>query len=395
MNKVILHTNNYVKKVEPITDLFSWESVLESNFPQLPSECIELNDTLVDRYFGEEDRAFMHQATLGRKYGKVFCAYATHDYDEDASGMYVTLSTSLDNGLTWSNEVIVPQFSDMAVSGTYPSQWTYPSLFLDLPSGFYLLCNSVDGLSELINYSPLGTSVIKINEDGTLGDLLWVNNGISSSSRVVPTPISGYPSYSFASEDLINEVTSYISQKMYRPKILFGWSEVWETQEDWIFDGSNLREPTEITPYNYPKNQSLKFWKPAFVNYNIIQDTDDNSTQVLSDIPNGAGAPVRRLYNYSPEIIVSVGASKLSNRTELMLFIARKDNNTGVYKISNGDVYSVTAITKSAPIYPGFNKVGGEQLPFIQRYGKDKLDIAFSVSKEEIYYKRVDVSKLI
>jgi len=78
-----------------------------------------------------------------------------------------------------------------------------------------------------------------------------------------------------------------------------------------------------------------------------------------------------------------------------MLFIARKNNNTGVYHIADGDVYSVTENTKNSPIYSGTFKSGGEQLPYIFRVGKDKLDIAFSVSKEEIYYKRVNISKLI
>lgn len=397
MIKSKIHNDIFVKKVETMTDLFQWDNALNMGFPNLPTESILLDDTLVAQYAGFQNKAYLHHATIFRKFNKIFYACSVHDYDEDAAGKYTGLFVSDNNGVSWTDlGAVCPSMATMgAYASTTASQWTYPTLFLDLPSGFYLLINGCGGIVSGVNYLPLGTLIRKINPDNSFGDLQWVNNGSGSSSRVVPTPISGFPSYDFASEDLINEVTTYISQKGYRPKILFGWSEIWETQETHFVDASVITEPTEIRPYNYPFDKSLHFWKSNTRDYNVIQDTDDTGTQVLSDIPIYKGSPVMRLLNYSPEIIVFVCPTFATNRTELMLCIARKNNETGVYHIADGDAYNVTTITKSAPVYSGVNKIGGEQLPFIFLNGKNKLDIAFSVSKEELYFKTVDLSKLI
>lgn len=388
------HNDLFVKKVEPVTSALKYQLTTFSGFPQLPSEAVVVSETLVDQYDGEDLRAYQHQSTLGRGNGKLYCAYAIHDYDEDASGLHTEISVSEDNGATWTNiGLICPLMSDMDVHGTYPAQWAYPSLFLNLPSGFYILLAAVSGFSEFQTYVPLGTLVRKINSDNTFGELLWVHDGIDDNSRSPQASVSGYPSYNFAPDSLIEEVYTYITQDMFHPKILWGWESVWSTQEDYILDNTiKLREPTEITPYNYDK--TVKCWKTFQDAYNYFQDRDDDSTQVRTNIPD-ANPTARRWINYSPEIILSLGNTAEGGRTELGLFVWRKDNRTGQYELSNGDAYSFSSIIKTDPVYPGFAKNGGEQLPFMLRYGKDQLEVAFSVSKEEIYYKRINVSVLI
>lgn len=383
----------FVKKVTPVTSALNYQLSTTQNFPQIPVEAVVVDDTLVDKYDGEDLRAFMHHSTLGRYNDRIYIAHTVHNYDEDASGMYVSISYSEDNGATWSIlGKACPEMSDVTDHGIYPSQWSYPSIFLNIPSGFYLLMSAVNGLSELENYQTLGALVRKINPNNTLGDLEWVYNG-ETDSRVVPTPISSYPSYNFASESLIDEVITYISQPMYRPKILFGWNDVWSTQEDYYLDSSTkLREPTEIYPYNY--DTGIKCWKSFQVATNIFQIGEDNTTQVITNIPD-ANPTARRWLNWSPEIIISAGNTSDGTRSEIGLFIWRKNNSTGIYELNNGDAYSLSSITKTTPVWAGFAKNGGEQLPYINRYGKNQLEVAMSVSKEEIYYRRIDISKLV
>lgn len=382
------YNNKFVKKVSDITDLFSWSNSLESGFDNFPSEAVIIQDTIVNEYAGEDDKAYQHHATIGRKFGKIFFAHTIHDYDEDAGGMYTALNVSTDDGETWTElDPIMPQMSDMVAYGVTPAQWSYPSLFIDVPSGFYLLICCVSSLS----YTPVGTAVRKINSNNTYGDVLWVNNGVSSSDRTVPTPVSGYPSYAFADEDLIDEITFYINQPKNKPKILFGWSDIWAVQGS--FMGNNLREPTAIQPYNY--DEWLKIWRVVGLDYNVVQNGENTATQVVSEMPHKSLTTATRVYQYSPEIIITVGASKATARTELMLAIYRKNNETGVYDCADGDAYRVSPITKDTPVWPGEEKWGGQQLPFIYRVGKDLLDIGFSVAKEQMYYKCVDISKLI
>lgn len=388
MIKSKIHNDIFVKKVTNITSLFEWSNALEQGFPQLPEKSIVVNDTLVNQYAGFHDKAYMHHSTIGSKFGKLFFAHTIHDYDEDAGGKYVSLSVSSDKGVTWTVlSPIMPQMSNMVAWSVVPAKWSYPSSFIDVPSGYYLLINAV----ETVNYTPIGTLVRKINTDNTYGDILWVNNSINESSRVVPAPETGYPSYAFASEEIIEEVKTFINQPINKPKILFGWSQIWQTQG--TYSGNNLREPTVVQPYNY--KEWLKVWRVVGLDYNVVQNGENTATQVISEIPNKSSTTAKRFYNYSPEIIVSVGHSKAPDRTELMLFIARKNNQTGQYVVHNNDVYSVTPITKSAPLYVGKYKEGGEQLPYILREGKNLLHIGFSVSKEQIYFKTIDISSLI
>lgn len=388
MNNSVTYNNKFVKKVSNITDLFTWSNSLEQGFPSLPIKCISVQDVVVNKPIGLNNKAYQHHALTGRKHGKLYVSHTIHDYDEDAGGMYVALNVSSDNGITWTElSPVLPGMSSMVAFGVSPAQWGYPSIFLDLPSGFYILITCVSSGT----YTSIGTGVRKINSDNSYGNFLWVNNGISESSRVPSAPISGYPSYSFASESLINEVRYYINQPKYKPKILFGWNEIFITQGTFISDP--LREPTTIQPYNY--KEWLKVWRGTSNVYNIVQNGSDNLTQKISQIPNGAETTAKRFYNYSPSIIVIVGHSKDSTRNELMLCIARKNNSTGKYNIGNNDAYSLTDIGQSQPFYPGHEKFGGEQLVHINRCGKDELDIAFSVSKEHIVYKRVNISKLI
>lgn len=394
MKNTFIHNNSYVKKVTPVTSAFDFKLTSTSGFPALPIGSVIIAETLVDQPDGLNNRAFQHHATLGKKNGVLYCAYSIHDYDEDASGLHSYISYSNDNGATWTKiGKACPELSDMDVFGTYPSAWAYPSCFVDINSGFYLLMSAVNGISGAENYQPYGVLVRKINGDSTLGSLEWVNNGISGESRVAPTPLAGYPSYNFANETIIKEVTAYISQPMRKPKILFGWGEVWSTQEDYYLNSSfKLREPTEIRPYNYDK--TIKCWKSFQVTTNLLQIEELNETQIISDMPNG-NPTARRWLNYSPEIIISLGNSANSSRTEMALWIWRKNNLTGVYELNDGDAYSFSTITKSAPVYAGQHKAGGEQLPYILLAGKDVLDVAFGVSKEEIYFKSINLSKLI
>lgn len=388
MKKVKNHNESFVKKVDDIVNLFKWEHPLESDFQNLPSVSVLVDDTVVFKPNTVDVKAFNHHATVGYKFGKHFVSHTTHDYDEDAGGMYTNFHESVDGGETWiQKDPLMPQMSDMVDNGVNPSEWSYPSLFVDIPLGYFILINCVSSLS----YTPVGVAVREIKSDGTYGDILWVKNPNSEESRVSPTPVSGYPSYAFAGQNLIDQVRFYIDQPENKPKILFGWDEIWAVQGS--FEGNNLREPTTIRPYNY--DEWLKVWRVVGLNYNVVQNGEDTATQIISEIPNATLTTAKRFVNFSPEIIVSVGHSKKTNREELMLFIARKNNATGQYVISDGDVYSVTPITKNAPLYPGAEKFGGEQLPFINLRGKYLLDIAFVVSKEDVYFKTVNLKELI
>jgi hypothetical protein len=389
MTTAKLHNDLYIKKVDDITNLFKWEHSLDKDFPSLPSNAVLINDILVNQYKGQNDEAYMHHATIGKKHGKLYCAHTVHDYDEDAGGKYTALLYSDNGGITWNRlPDVMPQLSDMVAWGVTPAKWSYPSCFINIPSGFYMMVNC----AETTSYDPIGTAVRKINPDNTYGEILWVNNGQQGeNSRIAPTPASGYPQYNFASESLIEEVRFYINQPKNKPKILFGWSEIWEVSGS--FNSEPLREPTVVQPYNY--SQWLKVWKANNYYYNVVQNGEDISTKKLSEIPDSQSSTAKRFINYSSEIIIGCGHSGTINRTELMLFIARKNNITGQFEIRNGDVYSLTNISKSAPVLTGKYKEGGEQLPFLLKEGKDVVNVAFSVSKEEIYYKKIDISKLI
>lgn len=378
----------FVKKVADIVDLFSWTNVLEQGFPPLPTNSVVIDDKLVSTPIGLNNKAYRHHSTVGRKFGNVYFAHTVHDYDEDAGGKYMALNVSSDDGKTWSSlPDIMPQMSDMVSFGVNPSQWSYPSMFVDVPSGYYVLISCVSSSS----YNPVGTAIRKINSDNTYGNVMWINNGISESSRIVPTPISGYPSYSFASEDLISEIRYFINQPKNKPKILFGWPEINIVQGTYL--GDPLREPTTIVPYNYL--EWLKVWRTTSYDYNVVQNGQDTGTQVLSQLPNGRITTAKRFYNYSPEIIVSVGHTKNTTRTELGVCIYRKNNGTGIYNCADGDAYSLTELSQNSPIFPGHEKFGGEQLPYINRVNKNLIDVVFSLSKESVYYKQLDISKLI
>ena len=384
------HNDLFVKKVSDIKNLFKWNNVLDEDFPQLPINCVTVKDTLVSQPIGFQDEAYQHHATLGGKFGNIYLSHTIHPYDEDAGGMKTSLKKSSDNGITWVNlGDAFPQMSDVVDNGVSPAQWNYPSLFMDLPSGFYLLMVCV---SSFPSYDPVGVAVRKINQDNTFDDILWVKNPLSESDRTPPVPLSGYPSYNFASEELIDQVKYYINRLDVKPKLLFGWDEVNVTRD--VFDNTDqLREPFTIQPYNY--QDALKVWRATLRDFNIVAAWSDLNNLIISELPNRRETTVKRFYNYSSEIIIGVGHSAKPNREELVLFIARKNNNTGQYVIADNDAYSLTHINQKSPAFTGAFKNGGEQLVDINRVSKNKLNLAFSVSKESIYFKQIDISVLI
>jgi len=374
---------------EPQDDFFKWDAST-SGFNNLNGSV----DYLVGSPVSNGERNWQHQPIVKDFYKRKWVAYNTSNYDEGQGGTKPILKVSDDNGRTWTEiGEICPSQSDPTVR--YADQeWgriAMISKFLEINKSLYAFIDIHDQIkngSDPAKRISIGHLLVKINSNGSVETPFWIHN--STPSESAPEPFSSeYESYEYNSE-YSQIVKDLISKPNFYPKLMFGWPEVWKTI---LFKfGETLGEPQSIKPRGYRhfrKHYKIK----SNTNGRFLIDGDGYPFK--TQLPESSNSGVTRISVYDNKTIVIVGNSAEPNREEGFVAIARQDSLSKKFVIGSNDVYSVSGIFKDAPEWPGDGKSGGEQLFGIQITKQGYLDIVFSVSKEDIYFKSVDLRTLV
>jgi hypothetical protein len=373
---------------EPDMELISWEAP-NKGFKHLPGSA----EYLIS--FGEpNDRGWQHQPIVFDFYGRKWIAHNTAPYDEGQSGSRPLLHVS-DDGKNWTEVgFLLPPQSDpsIRVSEGLFGRLAFVSKFLVIDNVLYAFIDINDKqkiAAGNVRRVSIGHMLVSISADGTIGTPFWVRN--TDLSQTAPAPFEvGYPTYQYDGS-FTQKVQNLLEAPNFYPKLMFGWPEIWRTSEQAF--GETMGEPQSIQPRGY-----RKWWK-----HYKLKTSNNNRYQIegfgypyKSPVPESSNSGVTRLAVYDNKTIIIVGNSAEQNREEGFVAIARQDSLTKKYVVVEEDVYSVTNNQKDTPrIIDGDGKSGGEQLFGIQITEENYLDIVFSVTKEDIYFKTVDLNTLI
>ena len=114
-----------------------------------------------------------------------------HDYDEDGGGQRLKWAYSDNFGDTWTSAMeLFPRHDN--IQARLSGRLMLPIGWVVISGELYALADILD--SPLLSTGFVGTLCRKVNSDGTLGTIHWVQ--ISGGGTSV-TPKSGYPSYSY------------------------------------------------------------------------------------------------------------------------------------------------------------------------------------------------------
>ena len=374
---------------EPQTCFFKWDAATKG-FGNLNGSV----DYLVTAPTTNGVDNWQHQPIVKDFYGRKWLAHNTAPYDEGQSGTIPLLHVSDDQGKTWTEVgyLLVPQSDPtVRVSAGTLGRIAMISKFLVLDEELYAFVDVHDQIkigTDPAQRVSIGHLVIKIDSDATINTPVWIHNSLPAESA--PAAFSGsYPSYLYDSA-LAPRVKALISAPNFYPKLMFGWPEVWKTSL-YLF-GEILGEPQSIKPRGYRTYR--KHYKIKGQVYGRCQYNGDGYPSA-SNIPESSNSGVTRFAVYDNKTIIVVGNTAEANREEGFVAIARQDPLSKKFVVAASDVYSVTSIQKDTTDWPGDGKAGGEQLFGIQVTKEGFLDIVFSVTKEDIYFKTVDLRSLI
>lgn len=379
------------KRTEPAGDLFNWQAA-DEDFQPLPGTV----KYVVSEPAGLGDDSYQHHSLVFYFYGKRWFARTTAEYDEEQPGMHTVLYSS-DDGKTWTYEgEVLPAFSPEVrrypVSMDSTGRINYPTQFVPIDDQLYLICevNDRDFTGGGNVRTPSGVLAVSIDSDGTIGTPVWVHN--YSTLPVRRPPFTGEDHWYLYDYNLREKILAYINRPNYFPKILFSWPSVWSVVDS--FEGDGLGEPVSIQPIGY--EAWWKYWKTGAPGYkqNKVGQVEEDGSFFNSSVPEDTNSTATRFINYNQNTIILCGNSEKTDRNELFVAVARKQNN-GKFRVDNEDVYSLTGQNRVDEIYEGHGKGGGEQLPDLFLLPNRKLMVGFDIAKDTCMYCEIDLTKIV
>ena len=387
VQNIISQSNKEVVYSEqpPIT----WEAATTGNYPSLTGLNQQYKTIFSPTTSGVQTYNF-HVFTIEFK-GYVHIMFSTSNANEENPGQYVRYTKSNDEFVTQETIQVLFESQD-DVNKTFEESGR-----VCVPCGFVVVNNELYGVTDVNDRGAggnprdrfgVGVLARKINENGTFGAVEWIEN--IDATLTAPTPISGYPSYSFNSS-LRTEIKNYYKNNV-------------ESRPDWYysvpstdsifsrvdpFEDGRLVEPrvTQIKSGQY-----LKLWRfgqGATTKYKVAQSSSNGfewSAPYETQIPD---SPSRTSVNRLNDGSTCVVGNNKSGRVGL--FIALSDDGL---TYSSDNVYNVD-YSNTAPVYAGENKAAGAQYPYAIHLKNNRILVAYSISKEDIKISIFDKPNLI
>lgn len=333
------------------------------------------------------DRAYNHHPFIIEHDGAIHIMYSTGNTNEDESGQYVRYQKSTDGGATFTAPVtlIVPQ----DITGGYLARRIcLPSIFTIVEGDLYALVD-VNNLASGSTgaRTGVGTLAIKVNSNATFETPKWIIN--PAGNTTAPTPISGFPAYSFDTM-LSSKIINSLINSERRPSFFYSCPTNNPMYSVSSFKSTRMEEPTVSKLGNglwvklWRILDAVTFSKVAQYSFDGINWGGLNNTNI-PDWPSRS-----EILKCSDGRIVLVGNNN-SGTNRSPLFFAQSSNGME-FKSSN--VYNIDTET-TGPVYPGTFKNTGVQYPYITQLANGKIAVIYSVNKEQIRVSIFDLPTLL
>jgi hypothetical protein len=305
--------------------------------------------------------------------------FATGEEDEEGPGQYVRYSKSTDGGATWSTPVTLLEEQDdgtldYLVSG---GRVCVPSGFIPVGSDMYAV---VDVNDRSVGPNPrtrTGVGVLAIGVgSGGFETPVWIENVDGSTDA--PTPISGYPSYSFNSTLRTQIRNAIIADPTLTPQWYYSVPTDDLFYSRGMYEGEELVEPCVA---QLPNGKFIKNWRntDSSVQKVIVQMGNSGFSYedaYITDIPDDPSR--KRMIKFSDDVMAVCGNNQAANRQNLYIAFS-SDGFT--YGASND--YTIDIETTGAT-YSGDGKTTGSQYPHVIELANGKVFVVYSVNKEDI-----------
>lgn len=332
-----------------------------------------------------EEASNNHHPFLENAYGDVFLSFSTTNSGEENPGQFVRYTKTSDYGETWSTiDTLFPSMDDISKDRAIEGGRVI------IPAGFAIVDGELYGLGDVndrdsdAESSPtrkrIGVGIVarKINNNGTLGTIYWIDN--IDNSFTSPSPVSGFPSYAFNISLRTSIKRYFYEHPEKRPTWHFSVPVTDFLRTRYLtIDEEELCEPS-IT--QLPNGQWLKLWRPCFGA--ISTDRKRAQTSVYgyiwsesyeTQIPDSPSrSEIITLYN---NVVMVVGNNQTGRR---YLFTSFSSNG---YNYAANNVYIIDEET-AGPTYPNPGKGTGVQYPYPLQMDNGKVIVAYSVNKEDI-----------
>lgn len=377
-------------------DVLWREAITGQNYAQLPG--VSIHDVFTVTTQGV--RAFNHSAFMYERIkegqpNKILMAWPTHDTGEQSSGFHTVGSISEDDGVTWSSMVtICPQMDVMrdATTTIIDGRLNYSSDFIEVDGTCYLLVRVADRVGGIGGTDVgVGIMVVPFNDDSnTFGTPLWIYN--YTNNLVAPTPITGYPAYSFASSSLIKGVYREACQvgKWFAngiPLKLTKWNGTDDLSEMWC---DRLPKPNNSIIYIHKNTVTTPTPKVKFAEVSF--DLKTKSAPWQTNMPDGDN-PSRSVMKRINNVLVYIGTPRYYesvNRDPLIIAFGTLYGSGIEFKISNTYKLYYTNPTPALK-FAGVAKLKGPQYPDIVLSSTGKVLVSFSFNKEDMKCARFDM----
>lgn len=381
----IISQSNTSYFIEP--ENATWDNATTGNYPTLSGV------TKVDLFVPTTSNVdnYNHHPFVIEHNNKLHFIFSTHNVEEEGVGQYVRyMTTDLDLTNASSIQTIFESQDDITKSRSLGGRVCVPSGFAIVNGELYAITDINDRLAGADPRPRVGVGVLarKINTNETFDTVYWIENVDGTTDA--PTPISGYPSYTF-NNTLRDSIRSYfLNNPENRPDWYYSVpdTDLLYTNKN-NFSTGQLVEP-RITPL--PNGGYVKLWRPnGTTNDNIKYAQFSEFGNIWSDviateIPDFPSRTSVNLTNNN--IVVIIGNNDMGIRSPL--FIAVSADGTSV---NSGDVYNLDTET-NAPTFSGHGKGIGVQYPYSIKLNSNKIVCVYSVNKESIRASIFDAPEL-
>jgi len=332
------------------------------------------------------DRAYNHHPFIIEHDGAIHIMYSTGNTNEEESGQYVRYQKSVDGGATFSSPVtlVVPQ----DITGGYLARRVcIPSNFIVVEGDLYAIVdinNRASGSSGV--RTGVGTLAVKINSNATFETPFWFIN--PAGNTTAPTPIIGFPSYSF--NTLIgSKILNALINSVRRPSFFYSCPTSNPMYTVSSYKTVRMEEPTVSKLDN---GLWIRLWRILDTTYKKIAQYSFDGINWgglnITNIPDWASRS--ELFRTADGRVVLVGNNNTpTNRTPL--FFAQSADGLE-FKATN--TYNIDT-ESTGPVYPGTFKETGVQYPYITQLANGKIAVIYSVNKEKIRVSIFDLPTLL
>jgi len=345
-----------------------------------------------------ETGTFSHHSHLARYKETLFATWDNQVNDENGSGQRGLMRRSSDGGMTWSpfEELFPPHDRQVAASEAFiGTRFQTSNGFAIIDDILYAVTDVAEWTGSSIEEKKrvgIGTLCRSVGEDGSLGEIFWLEEN-------APDPVPGFPSYPAGDLVIIEKFNNYFWQPGNEIQLDFN------TPKPVSDDNHRLTEP--VPSYRLADGTCVRLFRDMGSRDAVTQKEKEDSKSRRNyasfsfDDGKNWTVPTRTSF---PDACARSNAGKLPDGQVYVINNIIPMNPGGLGGRSmlgislskdglNFDRVAIIRFTPPPLRYPGLEKTIGYQYPHSVVADSD-LWVMYSINKEDIQVTRIPLEEL-